>query len=128
MEALRKANIWVMTVKPDIEEDLSLKEDNFEAKAKESNGSLILTLSGRLDTITAPALLSLYKEKEAQGAIKDITIDLKNLEYISSAGLRVLLIMKKALGEKGQFNLLNMNEDVSEIIKTTGFDSVFFTE
>ena len=52
-------------------------------------------------------------------------VDFENLEYISSAGLRVLLIMRKALTDKGSFDLINMNDTVKEIIETTGFDTIF---
>ena len=50
---------------------------------------------------------------------------MKELEYVSSAGLRVLLIMRKALTDSNSFNLVNMNDSVKEIIETTGFDSIF---
>ena len=92
---------------------------------KLTDGTLYATVSGRLDTITAPELLAMYKETAEQGKITDIEIDMKNLDYISSAGLRVLLIMKKALPKEGQLQLTNMNETVTEIMETTGFDSVF---
>ncbi|MCR5403008.1 MAG: STAS domain-containing protein [Butyrivibrio sp.] len=50
---------------------------------------------------------------------------MKDLQYISSAGLRVLLIMKKALNAENDFKLMNMNAEVTEIIETTGFDTIF---
>lgn len=50
---------------------------------------------------------------------------MKNLEYISSAGLRVLLIMRKALAGDSDFSLINMSDQVKEIIETTGFDTIF---
>ena len=52
-------------------------------------------------------------------------MDMKNLEYISSAGLRVLLIMRKALDSDQNISLVNMNDSVREIIETTGFDTIF---
>ena len=50
---------------------------------------------------------------------------MKELEYISSAGLRVLMIMRKALGDGRNFSLVNMNDTVNEIIETTRFDNIF---
>ena len=50
---------------------------------------------------------------------------MKNLEYISSAGLRVLMIMRKALADGKNFSLINMNDNVTNIIETTGFDTIF---
>ena len=84
-----------------------------------------LCKEGRLDTITSPGLLSLYREAEAKGSIESICVDMKNLEYISSAGLRVILIMRKALKSEKDFSLINMSDEVKKIIETTGFDTIF---
>ena len=70
-------------------------------------------------------LLALYREAESKGNITGICVDMKNLEYISSAGLRVLLIMRKALAGDSDFSLINMSDQVKEIIETTGFDTIF---
>ena len=72
-----------------------------------------------------PELLALYREAESKGGFTDICVDMKELDYISSAGLRVLLIMKKAIGESGDFSLINMSDAVKEIIETTRFDTIF---
>ena len=91
---------------------------------KLSDGMLKIVLSGRLDTITAPGLLSLYKEIENTDKIDGICIDMKNLEYISSAGLRVLLIIRKGIQNGKNLSLVNMTDAVREIIETTGFDTI----
>ena len=82
--------------------------------------ALTLALEGRLDTNTAPEL-----EQVLNDSLDDITaleIDFANLEYISSAGLRVLLIMKK--GTENGVKLRNINSLVKEILEQTGFDSI----
>ena len=94
-------------------------------RIEKQGSSLHLAPEGRLDTITAPGLLELYRKAESKGGYDDICIDMKELEYISSAGLRVLLIMRKALTDSNSFNLINMNDSVKEIIETTGFDTIF---
>ncbi|MBQ1526389.1 MAG: STAS domain-containing protein [Lachnospiraceae bacterium] len=114
-----------MTAREGSEENFTCEEDNFKANVELIGQTLHVTLAGRLDTITAPGLLALYREAESKGGYNDICIDMKELEYISSAGLRVLLIMKKALADNGGFNLINMNNSVKEIIETTGFDTIF---
>jgi anti-sigma B factor antagonist len=67
----------------------------------------------------------LYKEAAGKGKIRNVCVDMKNMEYISSAGLRVLLIMRKALDSDQNISLVNMNDSVREIIETTGFDTIF---
>ena len=124
-EAIGETCFWVMTAREGSEENFTCEEDNFKANVELIGQTLHVTLAGRLDTITAPGLLALYREAESKGGYNDICIDMKELEYISSAGLRVLLIMKKALADNGGFNLINMNNSVKEIIETTGFDTIF---
>lgn len=124
VDALGEVNFWIMTVNPKIREELTLDENKFKADVKLSDDTLNISLSGRLDTITAPGLLSLYKEADGKGTINAICIDMKELEYISSAGLRVLLIMRKAIEDDDKFSLINMSDDVRDIFETTGFDSI----
>ena len=125
MEILGSINIWVMTAKPGTVEQFTCDEKSFHADVRLTEGTLNVSLTGRLDTITAPGLLSLFREAEEKGSIKEIVIDMKNLEYISSAGLRVLLIMRKAVADETACSLLNMNEAVTEIFETTGFADIF---
>lgn len=90
-------------------------------KANTENG-LSIALSGRLDTGTAPQLEEAV-EGELDG-INELTVDLAETEYISSAGLRVLLEMSKTMQEKGGMTVKNANEPVMEIFKVTGFDRI----
>ena len=81
--------------------------------------SLLLALDGRLDTATSPEL-----ESELSGTIADLTeltFDCANLEYISSAGLRVLLSAQKQMNKQGTMCLINVNEDVKDVFDITGF-------
>ena len=125
VKAVGETNFWVMTAKAGSAENLTCEEDNFKADVRLNGDTLDISLAGRLDTITAPGLLALYREAESKGGYDKISIDMKELDYISSAGLRVLLIMRKALSDNDSFNLLNMNKSVQEIIETTGFDTIF---
>ena len=87
---------------------------------------LCVALEGRLDTLTAPEL-----EGELNGAAdnaKDIIFAFKNLEYISSAGLRVLLKAKKALFGKGTVKIINANDIVKEVFEVTGFNELLDVE
>lgn len=89
---------------------------NIERKAE--NG-ITFVLDGRLDTVTAPEL---EKElDEALGNAQPITLDLEKLEYISSAGLRVLLKAQKELKKEESLKLINVGSAVMEILEITGF-------
>ena len=94
---------------------------------KTLNGtSLTIALEGRLDTITAPEL-----EKELQAALGDadeLTLDFSGLEYISSAGLRVLLSAHKVMSRKGGMKVTHANEIVKEVFEVTGFADIFSIE
>lgn len=87
---------------------------------KNLNGDqLELKLDGRLDTLTAPELEEEIKANA--DSIKDLIIDMKDLEYISSAGLRALLVAKKLLHGKGTVKAVNTNDMVKEVFEVTGF-------
>lgn len=97
--------------------------EGFRVDASIQDGTLSLVLAGRLDTITAPGLLSFFERTQSEQAVVAVDVDCSRLDYISSAGLRVLLIMHKAC--KNGVSLHGENEVVSEIMSQTGFDSIF---
>lgn len=83
---------------------------------------LIISLEGRLDTITAPEL-----EKELNASLNGVqalSFDFDKLEYISSAGLRVLLAAQKCMNKQGTMVVRNVNETISEIFEVTGFNDI----
>ncbi len=94
-------------------------------KKKEGN-RLVLAVSGRLDTMTAPELESVIKDN--MDGVEELILDFKDLEYISSAGLRVVLGARKAMGDKGSFAVRNLCSDVREIFDITGFSDIITIE
>ena len=94
---------------------------------KEKNGStLTVSLEGRLDTMTAPEL-----EKELKASLDGVTaliFDFEKLEYISSAGLRVLLSAQKIMNRQGSMKVKNVSETIMEIFKVTGFLDILTVE
>ena len=94
---------------------------------KNVNGTeLTIAITGRLDTATAPEL-----EKEINESIAGITkfiFDFVNLEYLSSAGLRILLQAQKTMNKQGEMIIKNVNETVSEIFEVTGFADILTIE
>lgn len=86
------------------------------------NNAAVFALEGRLDTITAPQL-----EQELNAALPGLsalTLDFAKLEYVSSAGLRVLLSTQKAMNRQGTMELLHVNDVIMEIFEVTGFTDI----
>lgn len=91
------------------------------------NGSnLSFELEGRLDTTTAPQLEE--QVNNLISGVKDLTFDMSKLEYISSAGLRVLLAAQKIMNKQGTMVVKNVSEEVSEIFEVTGFSDILTIE
>ena len=94
---------------------------------KEQNGQeLSIALDGRLDTTTSPEL-----EGELKGSldgITSLTIDLAALDYISSAGLRVLLSAQKTMNKQGSMVVKNVSEEIMEVFEVTGFSDILTIE
>ncbi len=94
---------------------------------KTQNGTdLTLVLEGRLDTITAPELEA--ELKKSLGDAETLCLDFTKLDYISSAGLRVLLSAHKVMSAKGGMKIVNVNEIVKEVFEVTGFADILTIE
>ena len=126
-ELLAKCFVWKMTV----DETASVSEKISGAKEVEDlaiqyivEGEKMTCITrGRIDTISAPALLEII---ESRGyGVKSLTVDAARLDYISSAGLRVLLMAVKKFGE---VKVINTSDEVKEIFETTGFDQMMTLE
>ena len=94
---------------------------------KTSEGAkLNLSLEGRLDTTTAPQL-----EAEVKGALAGVTelvLDFSQLEYLSSAGLRVILAAQKIMNKQGKMVIRHVNETIQEVFEVTGFSDILTIE
>lgn len=94
--------------------------------AKKNGTALEIALEGRLDTMTSPEL-----EKELNERLdnaEELVFDFANVEYISSAGLRVLLSAHKVMSTKGGMKIKNVNEIVQEVFEVTGFSDILTIE
>ena len=121
-EVFRNMYFWEFTVKTDTQKQQT-DEKAFAISTEKKDDILQVFISGRLDTLTAPELLK--KFREAGDAVGAIELHVDDMTYISSAGLRILLIMYKSLEDKSRFKMFGVRDSVREIIETTGFDSVF---
>lgn len=93
---------------------------------KKDGPELTVALAGRLDTVTAPEL-----EKELKVCLEGVTMlsfDMAELEYISSAGLRVLLSVQKLMSRQGEIKVFHVNETIMEFFEVTGFSDFLTIE
>lgn len=93
---------------------------------KQDGSALVIALEGRLDTTTAPELEA--ELKTCLDGVTDLTLDMTNLDYISSAGLRVLLTAHKAMMKRGQMKVTNASDIVREVFDVTGFSDILTIE
>ena len=94
---------------------------------KNQNGThLDLALEGRLDTTTAPQLEA--ELKQSVEGVTELALDFEKLEYLSSAGLRVLLSAQKVMNKQGTMVIRNVNETIMEIFDVTGFADILTIE
>ncbi len=89
---------------------------------KKDGKALVLVPEGRLDTMTAPQLEAALQE--ALPGVEELTFDFEKLEYISSAGLRVLLSAQKTMNKQGAMKVIHANEMIMEIFEVTGFADI----
>ena len=90
------------------------------------NGKADIALEGRLDTVTAPELEQALGESLAD--LSELTLDFEKLDYISSAGLRVLLSAQKVMNRQGEMKLRHVGETIMEIFEVTGFSDILTIE
>lgn len=124
--AMKQCANWKVTLlNPARKLDTSaVTSKDFDASADLQDGMMTLCLKGRLDTMTAPDLLAFYEKNKEN--LQGVRVDCGALDYISSAGLRVLLMMHK--GCSNGVTLQNVNALVTEILEQTGFDSILTVE
>jgi len=91
-----------------------------------NENALVIALEGRLDTMTAPELEAALKT--ALEGVEELTFDFEKLDYISSAGLRVLLAAQKTMNRQGSMKVVHTNEIIMEIFEVTGFSDILTIE
>ena len=91
-------------------------------KQKKENKTLTVFISGRVDTKTAPELLEFLQG--AMPGVEELILDLAEAEYVSSAGLRVILYAQKTMTSQGSMKVINVNSDIMETFELTGFSDI----
>ncbi|MBQ9563024.1 MAG: STAS domain-containing protein [Lachnospiraceae bacterium] len=97
-----------------------------EINKRFEDDALLVTLVGRLDTTTSPELEEVIRAKLPE--LKKLVFDFEQLDYISSAGLRVLLYCQKVMNKQGEMKVMHVNETIEEIFEVTGFDEILTIE
>ena len=93
-----------------------------DLKRTTDNTTMTVAVSGRIDTSTAPELEQ--GVKPYLDGVNDLVLDFAEVNYVSSAGLRVLLSLHKIMMKKGSMKLVNVNEEVCDVFEVTGFDEI----
>jgi len=121
-EVFREMMFWELTVAEQSVAKPAPVDANlpFKVECSVKDGVFEVSIQGRMDTITAPELLKRFQEADSD--IRAIHIDVRRMSYVSSAGLRVLLMMYKSLKDKDGFAMTGASDAVREILETTGFD------
>ena len=97
-----------------------------EITTNKNGTQLTICPVGRLETVTAPELQAVVDDNIS--GVTELTFDLKDLKYLSSAGLRVLMSAQKVMNKQGEMTLTNVNEDIMDILDMTGLTDVFEIE
>ncbi len=97
-----------------------------EINKKVDGTALTIMLTGRLDTTTAPELEEVINSSIS--GVESLKFDVSNMEYISSAGLRILLSAQKVMNKQGEMKVLHPSDDVKEIFEVTGFSDILSIE
>lgn len=125
LDLLKDARVWRLTLDPHYTQKASVsgaeKIEKLTVDYKIIGGVLEMTVNGRIDTISAPTLLKVFDE--CSDGISSVRVKAEELEYISSAGLRTMMIMVKKLGQ-GNVTVEGASDEVKEIFTVTGFDGI----
>lgn len=97
-----------------------------QIKYTKDESKLIVAPEGRIDTLSAPELEK--KLGELLGGVSELVLDMTNADYVSSAGLRVILKIQKVMFRQGVMKIIHVNETVMEVFEITGFSNIFNIE
>lgn len=105
---------------------MTISDHQFELQTEELQGALVISVAGRIDGVNAQDFQeSLDQKSESSNDCHAIVLDLENLSYISSAGLRSILLIAKTLKSKQiKFSMCSLPDPIMEIIQITGFDKI----
>ena len=93
---------------------------------KQDGTELNIAIEGRLDTMTAPAFEN--EIKDSLDGVELLVLDFEKLEYVSSAGLRVILAAQKVMNKQGEMKICNVNEEIMDVFEITGFTDILTIE
>ncbi len=122
-QAMEHINLWTITPDGAGSDPAVRTGGEFGVETAVNGSELTVTLRGRVDSLTAPEFLAAFEKVAGENTLTAATVDMSGLEYISSAGLRVLLIMTKRLGA-GSVTVTGANELVRSIFEQTGYDDI----
>lgn len=98
------------------------KDNHMNIKQNKENKKMTLLISGRIDTNTAPEFLECIKA--VTPGLEELVLDLEGVDYVSSAGLRVILFAQKTMNNQGSMSVTHVNNDIMETFELTGFTDI----
>jgi len=105
-------------------EFINHEDTRFRMTIEIRNTSMHMVMEGKLDTAGSDGMMKRFNEEVGKRTFGEIIIDMEKLEYLSSSGLRVLLLIRRHLTGGGSFHVTNVNSVIREIMENTGFDEI----
>ena len=122
-KALENMDFWIITLKKDAE-IIPFEGKKFNIELKREEGTIIIKLEGRLDTISSKIMIEAFNEEVKKGNITEIQIDLEKVEFISSGGFRALNIIDKNLGNEKHIEIINIKNNLKEMILSKDYEDI----
>ena len=123
-KVLENMDFWIITLKNDAKNIIPFETKKFNIDLKKEEGNIIIKLEGRLDTISSKILIEAFNEEMEKGNITGIKIDLENVEFISSGGIRALTIIDKKFENENHIEIINIKDNLKEMILSKDYEDI----
>ena len=123
-KVLENMDFWIITLKNNAKNIIPFETKKFNIDLKKEEGNIIIKLEGRLNTISSKLLIETFNEEMKKGNITGIKIDLENVEFISSGGIRALTIIDKNFENENHIEIINIKDNLKEMILSKDYEDI----
>ena len=123
-KVLEDMDFWIITLKNDAKDIAPYEGKKFNIYLKREEGIIIIKLEGRLDTISSKIMIEAFNDEVKKGNFTEIKIDLGNVEFISSGGIRALTIIDNNLGNEKHIEITNIKDNLKEMILSKEYEDI----